>query len=159
MEKSAIPSWAAALGRVSSGLYILTIRSARGETGFLASWVQQCSFSPPLVTVAVRSGRYILDWLEVGQSFALNIVPEGNKQLLIHFGKGFDINEPAFDGIELREFVEAPVIVSAAAFLILKVREHHPVGDHVLVIGEVELGEVLNDAKPASHSRKNGTHY
>src|SRR5262249_14596361 len=34
---------AAALGRVPSGLAILTIRNGDQETGMLVSWVQQCS--------------------------------------------------------------------------------------------------------------------
>ena len=40
---------AAALGRVPSGLVVLTARHGARETGMLASWVQQCSFDPPQV--------------------------------------------------------------------------------------------------------------
>ena len=48
---------AAALGRVPSGLFVLTIRRGSAETGMLVSWVQQCSFDPPLVSLAVQRGR------------------------------------------------------------------------------------------------------
>ena len=53
---------AAALGRVPSGLYILTARHGDAETGMLVSWVQQCSFAPPLVSACherVNSARFV----------------------------------------------------------------------------------------------------
>ena len=43
------------LGRTPSGVFILTASSGDGqETGMLASWVQQASFDPPAITVAVN---------------------------------------------------------------------------------------------------------
>src|SRR5438874_8727460 len=72
---------AAALGRVPSGLFVLTARHGTRETGMLASWVQQCSFDPPQVSMAVRKGRDVLDWLADGAAFVLNVLAEGQKQL------------------------------------------------------------------------------
>src|SRR5205085_6245954 len=60
---------AAALGRVPSGLYILTARHGDAETGMLVSWVQQRSFAPPLVSAAIQRGRDILSWLPDGAPF------------------------------------------------------------------------------------------
>ena len=83
------PGWAAALGRVPSGLFVLTVRHDGQETGMLASWVQQCSFDPPRVSAAFAKGRWVLDWLTTGTAFAVNVLAEGQKPLLAHFGKGF----------------------------------------------------------------------
>ena len=47
----------AALGRVPSGIFILTVAQGGRETGMLASWIQQCSFKPPRVSLAVQPGR------------------------------------------------------------------------------------------------------
>ena len=45
----------AVLGRVPSGVFILTASDGQGkETGMLASWVQQAGFDPPCDTVAVN---------------------------------------------------------------------------------------------------------
>ena len=55
-----VPPWAAALGRIPSGLFVLTARNGERETGMLASWVQQCSFTPPCVSVALRKGRELI---------------------------------------------------------------------------------------------------
>ena len=47
---------AAAVGRIPSGLFVVTVRNGDRETGLLASWVQQCSFEPFQVSVAVKAG-------------------------------------------------------------------------------------------------------
>ena len=64
----------AALGRVASGLYILTVQRGDQETGVLTSWVQQCSFDPPQVTIALKQGREINGWLTDGATFVLNVL-------------------------------------------------------------------------------------
>src|SRR5437868_1510457 len=92
---------AAALGRIPSGLFVVTVRHGRSETGMLASWVQQCSFEPPQITFAVNTQRPVLPWLGAGAPFTVNVLAEGQKRLLGHFGKGFDPGESAFDGVEL----------------------------------------------------------
>src|SRR5438874_4296175 len=88
-----------ALGRVPSGLFILTARRGDAETGMLASWVQQCSFDPPQVTVAVQRGRPAYALLSDGAEFVLNVIPLGESDYVKHFAKGFDATAPAFAGL------------------------------------------------------------
>jgi flavin reductase (DIM6/NTAB) family NADH-FMN oxidoreductase RutF len=155
-----VTTLAAALGRVPSGLFVLTARHGRQETGMLASWVQQCSFEPPQVTVALGKGREVLAWLSDGAAFVVNVLAEGQKQLVGHFGKGFGLGEPAFEGLDVRRSGDtAPVLSAAHAYLDCRVVSHLDVGDHVLVVGRVVGGEVLHEAKPATHVRRSGLHY
>jgi flavin reductase (DIM6/NTAB) family NADH-FMN oxidoreductase RutF len=150
----------AALGRIPSGLFILTVRHGSKETGMLASWVQQCSFDPPRLTMAIRKGRDVLDWLTDGASFVLNVLPEGGKTLIAHFGKGFELGQPAFEGIKLaKERDSAPVLAAAHAYLGCRVVDRVDAGDHMVLIADVRTGAVLNDGKPTVHVRKNGLTY
>jgi flavin reductase (DIM6/NTAB) family NADH-FMN oxidoreductase RutF len=150
----------AALGRVPSGLFVLTVRHGKRETGMLASWVQQCSFDPPQVSAAFATDRWVLGWLTDGAAFAVNVLPEGQKQLVAHFGKGFGPDEPAFEGLEVRhDGGAAPVLAAAHAYLDCRVAQRVAAGDHVLVIGQVVGGAVLHDARPATHVRRTGKHY
>ena len=82
------------LGRVPSGVFILTIGTGARSTGMLTSWVMQAAFEPPMVSVAVKLGRYVCDWLTAGEPFVLNLVGESQKQFLKHFGKGFEPGSP-----------------------------------------------------------------
>jgi len=153
-------AFAEALGRIPSGLFVVTVRQGDRETGMLASWVQQCSFDPPQVSVAVRKGRYILDWLNDGAAFVVNVIPESGKALIAHFGKGFEPTEPAFEGLEVRREGETPpVLLASHAYVECRVESHLDAGDHVLVVGRVLNGAVLHHGGPIVHVRKNGLRY
>jgi flavin reductase (DIM6/NTAB) family NADH-FMN oxidoreductase RutF len=150
----------AALGRIPSGLFIVTARHGQKETGMLASWVQQCSFDPPQISAAFARDRWVLDWLEPGASFAVNVLGEGQKTLVSHFGKGFGPGEPAFENLDVqREGRSAPQLLAAHAYLDCRVAQRIDAGDHVLVIGTVLGGGVHHENRPATHVRKSGKHY
>src|ERR1700674_4336404 len=91
----------AALGRVPSGLFIVTARHGDAETGMLASWVQQCSFNPPQVSIALRADRPIAAWLTPDAIFAINVLDDGQTDMIGHFGRGYDLDEAAFHGLEI----------------------------------------------------------
>ena len=151
---------AAALGRVPSGLFVLTVRQSDQETGMLASWVQQCSFDPPRISVAVQRGRFVHGLLADGAAFAVNILASGQTDLLKHFGKGFGPDEPAFTGLATeRTSGGVPVLTAALAHLDCRVTSRFGAGDHELVIGEVVGGRLHGEGQPAVHVRKNGLKY
>jgi flavin reductase (DIM6/NTAB) family NADH-FMN oxidoreductase RutF len=159
-DSEALKTLAGALGRVPSGLFILTIRHGSDETGMLASWVQQCSFEPPQLTCAIRGDRDVLAWLTQGAAFTVNVLDEDQTDMLVHFGKGFDLGQPAFTGLEVdRPNAAAPVLRDALAYLDCRVAGRHTVGDHELIIGRVVAGRVLEEGKPMVHVRKNGLRY
>ncbi len=153
-------SLAAALGRIPSGLFVLTVRHEAGETGMLTSWVQQCSFEPPQITVAVRKDREVLNWLVSGTPLTLNILEEDQTDLLVHFGKGFALGEPAFNGLSVnRPHGAAPVLEDALAYLDCRVAGRCSAGDHELIISHVIAGRVQCEGKPLIHIRKSGMRY
>src|SRR3989442_326470 len=84
---------------VPSGLFVLTARHGTAETGMLVSWVQQCSFDPPLITVALKRGRSMADLLAGPATFVLNILDNSQTDMVVHFGRGFELGEPAFVGL------------------------------------------------------------
>ena len=152
---------AAALGRIPSGLFVVTARRGEAETGMLASWVQQCAFEPPLLTMCLRRGRDINAWLDVGSPFMVNILEDdGSTDLIVHFGRGFGLGEPAFEGLEVyRPDGAAPVLCEALAYLECRVEARHPAGDHELFVGRVVAGATHGEGKPMVHVRKSGMHY
>lgn len=152
---------APALGRLPSGLCILTARKDDRETGMLVSWVQQCAFEPPQVTAAVRRGRDVLAWLEPGAAFTLNLIGEGQTNFLSHFGKGFALDQPAFHGLNVeRPDGLAPILRDALGYLACRLATRIVTGDHELLVGVVEGGKLLQaDGKPYVHVRKNGLRY
>ena len=150
----------AALGRIPSGLFIVTARQGGQETGLLASWVQQCSFDPPQLTLAVRHGRDLNDGLTEGAAFTVNILTEDQTDMIAHFGRGFGPGESPFDGVEIDRPGGGPAVLKEAlAYLECRVAGRLAVGDHDVIVGTVVAGDLLNEDAPMVHVRKNGAHY
>jgi flavin reductase (DIM6/NTAB) family NADH-FMN oxidoreductase RutF len=151
---------AAALGRIPSGIFVVTARRGQFETGILASWVQQCGFDPPSITLAFRRDRNIVPWLTVGSRFTVNILDDGQTDMIVHFGRGFALDEPAFDGLDVdRPNGEAPILCEAIAYLQCIITGTIPTGDHDIFVGRVVAGKVLNEGHPMVHIRRSGFHY
>jgi flavin reductase (DIM6/NTAB) family NADH-FMN oxidoreductase RutF len=151
---------AAALGRIPSGLFILTARRGDAETGMLTSWVQQCGFEPPLISVALKRDRPILAWLTEAAAFTLNILDDSQTDMIAHFGRGFTLEEPAFADLDVERLDSGGIVLQEAlAYLECRVSGRCPAGDHELFLAEVVDGHVLNEGHPMVHTRKSGLHY
>lgn len=151
---------AAALGRIPSGVFIVTVARGNVETGMLASWVQQCSFEPPQITFAVQPGRPIVELLGQGERFTLNILEASQTDMIAHFGKGFALSDDAFRGLDVRRSPgRGPILDEALAYLECRVTGRCGAGDHDLLIAEVTAGTLLGEGQPMVHTRKNGMHY
>jgi flavin reductase (DIM6/NTAB) family NADH-FMN oxidoreductase RutF len=138
----------------------VTARQGDQATGMLASWVQQCSFEPPQLTVCVKPHRNIADWLTEGAAFVVNVLGAGQKALIGHFARGFDVGEPAFTGLEVEATAEGvPVLAAALAWLDCRVAGRFEGGDHEVVVGRVVGGGLRADGAPYVHVRKNGLNY
>ncbi len=157
------PTVGSALGKIPSGLAIVTAQHGSERTGFLASWFQQVSFDPPLVMVCVKAGRPIESLIEGSGHFALNFLEEGDFASLKRYGKGFEPGQDPWAGTpkDLLDGPIAPVFAKGFAFLVLKhTRTLDAGGDHLIHIGEVVSGQLQNpEAKPYIHIRKDGFGY
>ena len=151
---------ASALGRIPSGVFILTLARDGIETGMLASWVQQCSFKPPMISFVIQRGRPIADHLQKDAVFTLNILEAAQTDMIAHFGKGFALTDNAFVDLDIqRIYPHGPILREAHAYLHAKVLDCMPAGDHDLYLAEVTAGCLLDDSQPMVHIRKNGFHY
>jgi len=151
---------AAALGRVPSGIFVVTVARDRIATGMLASWVQQCSFQPPRLSLALKPDRAIVQLLPIGSAFTLNILESSQTDIVAHFGKGFALTDDAFANLSVeRRNGSGPVLTEALAFLECQVAARMPAGDHDLFVADIRAGGVLDEGQPMIHIRKNGMHY
>ena len=148
------------LGRLPSGLFILTTRQGDQETGMLISWVMQAGFQPPMITVAVRQARFVAEWLTAGAPFVLNLLSDQQKSLVAHFGRGFEAAEPAFVGLQIdRTPGGLPILQQSVGHLECTPKSHVDSGDHRIFLAEVTDGHFANDHGPLVHIRRSGMHY
>ena len=151
-----------ALGRLSSGLYILTTQQGNLSSAMVASWVAQASFKPLGVSVAVAKDRAIESLLHVGDRFVLNVLEEGNYQgLMKHFLQRFPPGADRFQGVRTYAANNGcPILADALAYMECEVTSRIESGDHWLIYSTVKVGRVSKpDALSAVHHRKVGNYY
>jgi len=155
-----------ALGRLSGGLYVVTASQGEGSTfrqsAMVASWVSQASFSPPGLSIAVAKDRSVDSLLQIGDSFALNILSEKDfKEPLKRFTKPFAPGEDRFEGINIELTPNEQIIIpESLAWLDASVKERMECGDHWVIYAEVLHGNILkSESLTAVHHRKTGANY
>lgn len=159
MDESMREQVGRALGRIPSGCAIVTARAGGRRTGMLASWVQQASFEPPMVSVAIKKGRPVAGLIEASKEFVLNVLGENPTAMFKHFGKGFEPEQDAFAGLAAREVACGVEIPDQVARLSVHVRGQCEAGDHVVYVGEVVEAKAGEMRPPHVHVRKSGWMY
>ncbi|MEM6349619.1 MAG: diflavin flavoprotein [Cyanobacteria bacterium P01_D01_bin.14] len=151
-----------ALGRISSGLYIITAAQGEVSSAMLASWISQASFQPLGFTVAIAKDRAIESLMQIGDTFVLNILEEGNRlDLMKHFLKRFPPGADRFAGVRTRPASNgSPILADSLAYLECEVASRMELSDHWLVYCTVDDGKVSKEeAVTAVHHRKIGNYY
>ncbi|MEO1094340.1 MAG: diflavin flavoprotein [Cyanobacteria bacterium J06638_28] len=151
-----------ALGRLSSGLYLLAVRKGDVTGAMLASWVMQASFQPLGVAIAIAKDRAIESLLQANSTFVLNILEEGHYQpLMKHFLKRFPPGADRFTGIATYDAANgSPILADALAYLECTVTHRLELSDHWIVHCTANTGRVANvNGLTAVHHRQIGSHY
>jgi flavin reductase (DIM6/NTAB) family NADH-FMN oxidoreductase RutF len=151
-----------ALGRLSTGLYILTARKGDVSSAMLASWVIQASIQPAGVAIAVAKDRAIESLLHGGDTFVLNVLEEGNYQpLMKHFLKRFPPGADRFESVATYAAANgSPILAASLAYLECTVTHRLEAGDHWVIYCTAETGRVAKpDGLTAVHHRKASNHY
>lgn len=157
---SPLTSVALALGRIPTGLYVVTTLQDGRPMGFVGSLLMQVGFAPPVLAVAVAKEREHLDAIRVHGRFAVSVLDGDSQALMSPFFKRHAAGSSPFDQVRHQATPAGlPVLSGALAWLECRVTGEHATGDHVVVFGETEHGELLRPGDPSIHLRKNGLSY
>ncbi len=160
MPEPANSPLARALGRIPSGLFVVTTSKEGRPSGFLGSFVMQAGFEPPTVTVAIGRDRPHLEDVRKSGRFALSILDPSSRGLMAPFLRKVTPPATAFDGLALaRTAAGSVVLAESLAWIDCRLVGEHASGDHVVVFGEVVEASMLREGDPSTHLRKNGLGY
>jgi flavin reductase (DIM6/NTAB) family NADH-FMN oxidoreductase RutF len=159
MDEALKAKIAPALGKIASGLYIATARVDGAPVGMLCSFVEQASFEPPMITLAVAPERPISPALEDEGIFGLHVLAKGDHVLMKSFARG---STP--DSFATHELIEnewkVPQFAEAWAFLVAKVRQQVRAGDHIVYVADVLHGALQKERQESMvRVRSNGFSY
>lgn len=122
------------LGRFASGVTVVTARVDGQVHGITVNALISVSLEPPLVLISLGNQTKMHQLLTTNDRFGVSVLAENQRELSVHFAG------VPFESLDI-PFVEesgVPLIGGGVAYLIARVVDRHPAGDHTLYIGRVE---------------------
>lgn len=160
MQEAQSPGFLAALGRVPSGLFIVTAADADKRCAYLASFVQQVSFEPMLFAIACHPQRYPFQLISKTKKFGLSIIPESDKILMKMFAKGHGPDEDPLASVAAHVIDGVPLLKDSIGGAVFDVVQETTPGDHAIFFGKPKDGVLFDaDLRPWVHIRKSAKNY
>ncbi len=136
-----------ALGCFATGITIVTAVGPRDEpVGITANSFSSVSLDPPLILFSLNRRAYSLCAFLSTQSFAVNVLREGQEALSERFARA---REDKWSGLDYETWdTGCPILADTLASFECKIRHTYHGGDHVIFVGEVTRMETTSDAEP-----------
>lgn len=146
-----------AIGRIPSGVFIITAKRGDQKIGMMGSWVAQAGFEPPTISVAVHPDREIYKAIEESGKFSVNVLSNENMNLMKAFSR---YSPDQFNEVDHADTESGIVLNEAVAVMHCKFKGKCELSEHHLFIGEVVDGVYMNhEQAPMVHLRKSGFNY
>ena len=138
-----------ALRAIENGLYLVGCASGDTKNVFLASWLSQCSFEPPLVMMGLKKGTMSHGLITGTKGFVVNVPSSEQRALVQKFFKHADCVDGTIHGERFRvsDRFKAPVLEATPAWFEAEVVHRYDGGDHEVVVGRVIDAGVHGDGK------------
>nr|WP_202523467.1 flavin reductase family protein [Kitasatospora sp. SID7827] len=125
------------LRRHASGVVVITVP---GPAGFTATSFTSVSLEPALVSFYLASGASTAPAVRAADVFTVHVLHRGQEELARAFARS---GTDRFAGVPWQEGPHGtPLLEGATARLTARRVGLHPVGDHLLVVGEVLAADV-----------------
>jgi flavin reductase (DIM6/NTAB) family NADH-FMN oxidoreductase RutF len=143
-----------ALWKLINPIAIITASYDGQVSGFIASWITQVSFVPPLVMVAMNPLHYTYDLVTNSNAFAINILRADQAELVDLFGKnsGSKVDKFAKTLYELG-ITGSPIIKDCLAFIDCNIMWSKEAGDHIVVVGSIVDAEIVSNGYTLQEAR------
>lgn len=145
---------------VPYALYLLgarrrDVKSADDLHAYVVSWVAQCSFKPPMITVAMGRESHALQLVKESRVFTLNVLGHEQKEFAKKFFKDLERTDGHFAGhaYTLGSKTGCPVFPELPATLECDVADIiERENDHAIVLARVVDAVHRHDARPLTHA-------
>jgi flavin reductase (DIM6/NTAB) family NADH-FMN oxidoreductase RutF len=122
------------MGCFATGVAVITTAWEGQVHGMTANAFLSVSLEPPLVLVSIGRNARMHQLLVVGRTYGVSKLTEDQEHYSRHFsGRPVEGLQPTFIWHD-----ETPLLADALAYVVARVVDAHPAGDHTLFIGQVE---------------------
>jgi flavin reductase (DIM6/NTAB) family NADH-FMN oxidoreductase RutF len=138
-----------ALRMFTYGLYMVSSAADGDVSAMTSNWITQVSFHPRMLALAVEVDSHSLEVIRKSGVFAVNVYESGQRELAAHFSR---LTAKVGNKLAGREYTlgstGCPLLPEALAAVECRVVFEHPVGDHVLFVGEVVDAHLNREGEP-----------
>ncbi len=138
-----------AMRHVAATVYAVTTMHEGQRYGILATAVNSLSFDPPSLLVCINRNASVHDPLFAAQTFAVNVLGLGNRDVAEHFM--LPDAESRFSVGEWEEQAGVPVLANAQSSFVCRMANCHEFGTHSVFIGELLAAKHRQDATPLTY--------
>ncbi|MEU9978020.1 flavin reductase family protein [Streptomyces sp. NPDC051014] len=138
----------ATMGRLATGVSVITTRSGSTPVGMTASAVSALSLAPLQLLVCIGNHLYTRTAIAEHGRFAVNVLGEDGEALARNFAAS---KADKFAGVETVDDHGVPVLKDAIAAVVCDVAEALPGGDHTIFVGAVRHCTHRVDCRPLLH--------
>jgi flavin reductase (DIM6/NTAB) family NADH-FMN oxidoreductase RutF len=132
------------MARFPSGVAIVTAMADQEPRGMTCNSLSSVSLAPPVVLICLRHGSPTLEAVVSAGWFSVNLLHGESRSTASLFASGA---VDRFDRVSWRPSPSGGVHLFADAFAVAdcRVLEHKPIGDHMVVFGEVHAVDSLSE--------------
>lgn len=151
--------------KLTYGVYIISASAEGKDGGCVVNTLSQVTSSPACLSVALNKNNHTLHLIQASGSFTGTVLSDqADMDLIRRFGFQSSRDKDKFQGIPMeRDCLDNPYPTEGiSARFSCRVISTLDLGSHVLVIGEAEDAEVLDESAPVLtysdyHLKKKGT--
>jgi len=127
-----------ALGGFATGVCIVTAHTPEGPLGITVNSFTSVSLAPPLILWCLDEASDRHHLFAAADRFAVHVLPVEDREMSDRFAKGVSrLSADEFDS----EDPEPPRLRNALVRLDCRATQRTPVGDHLVIVGQVERFE------------------
>jgi flavin reductase (DIM6/NTAB) family NADH-FMN oxidoreductase RutF len=137
---------------LTMGVYVVGVAHGDLRNAFTAAFVMQVSYDPLLLALSINPNHSSYGVLKESGAFSVNVLKRGQLELAAHFGAPASTGK--LDKIDWKPGrTGVPLLQPSLAWFECQVIGEHPAGDHVVVLGKVIDGRLLDcKAEPMIYS-------
>jgi len=131
------------------GLYVVSAHHHGVNNAFLANWLSQCSFDPPLVMVSIKENSRTLTMIRASGFFAVHVLASGQREFAGMLGKSSRRNPDKLKNVRWHPspLTGCPILEDTLGYVECRVAGDLPAGDSTIVVGEVISAQLLSDGE------------
>ncbi len=131
------------------GMYAVSAHAGSANGVFLANWLSQCSFDPPLIMVSIENESHTLPLIRASGLFAVHVLASGQREFAGMLGKSFRSQPNKLKKVRWHPsaVTGCPILEDTLGYVECRVKGELPAGDSTIVVGEVIQAQMQSEAE------------